>query len=338
MSMDKTDIGYNDRTDVGKTAPLLSIVTINYNGGEVTCQLLDSIRLHQPDAEVIVVDNGSRGNDVAMLRERYPEAVVIEAGANLGFAGGNNVGIRAAHGKYILMVNNDAELTPGGVTAMMERIEHLPDAGLVSPKILFHHHPGMIQYAGYTPLSQVTLRNAAIGFGCHDNGQYDTPHPTPYAHGAAMMASREAIDRAGLMPEDYFLYYEELDWSVMFARAGMTNYYEPGSTITHKESATTGAESPLKVYYNTRNRLVFACRNIPAPARWMSYIYIGVGVAMRDIMRYALHGRMDLVKAVARGIRSFARYRRGTKPTPFSAGNGCLRGADTTEPNVKQRQ
>ena len=301
-------------SDETRRQPLLSIVTVNYNGGAVTCQLLDSIRRYQPDAEVIVVDNGSYGDDVSMISSSYPEVVVIATGENLGFAGGNNVGIRAAHGRYILMINNDAELTEGGVDAMLMRIEQEDNIGLVSPKILFHHQPGTIQYAGFTPLSPITLRNNAIGYGTRDEGQHDTPHPTPYAHGAAMMASRKAIERAGLMPEDYFLYYEELDWSVIFRRKGMINYYEPLTTVTHKESATTGADSPLKVYYNTRSRLIFAYRNISLPARWLAYLYLGIVVATRDVVRYWFKGRKDMAKAVVKGICSFARYKRLESP------------------------
>ena len=120
-------------SDETRRQPLLSIVTVNYNGGAVTCQLLDSIRRYQPDAEVIVVDNGSYGDDVSMISSSYPEVVVIATGENLGFAGGNNVGIRAAHGRYILMINNDAELTEGGVDAMLKRIEQDSNIGLVIP-------------------------------------------------------------------------------------------------------------------------------------------------------------------------------------------------------------
>ena len=129
-----------------------------------------------------------------------------------------------------------------------------------------------------------------------------------------MMVSRKAIERAGLMPEDYFLYYEELDWSVIFNRKGMINYYEPLTTVTHKESATTGADSPLKVYYNTRSRLIFAYRNISMPARWLAYLYLGIVVAARDVVRYWFKGRKDMAKAVVKGICSFARYKRLESP------------------------
>ena len=117
---------------------------------------------------------------------------------------------------------------------------------MVCPKIRFAWDNNPIQFAGYTPLSRITMRNRSIGFGEEDHGQYDAAHPTPYAHGAAMMVKREAIEKAGLMPECYFLYYEELDWSMMMRRAGYEIWYEPSTTIYHKESQTTGQQSPLR--------------------------------------------------------------------------------------------
>ena len=133
---------------------------------------------------------------------------------------------------------------------------------MVCPKIRFAWDDNPIQFAGYTPLSRYTMRNRSIGFGETDKGQYDTAHPTPYAHGAAMLVKREALEQVGLMPECYFLYYEELDWSMMFIRAGYAIWYEPACTIYHKESQATGQNSPLKTYYLTRNRLLFVKRNI----------------------------------------------------------------------------
>ena len=115
--------------------------------------------------------------------------------------------------------------------ALVDRLDYDPQIGMVCPKIRFAWGQHPIQYAGFTPLSRVTLRNHAIGFNELDYGQYDTAHPTPYAHGAAMMVRREVIEKAGMMPTCFFLYYEELDWSMMIQRAGYTVWYEPASTI-----------------------------------------------------------------------------------------------------------
>ena len=225
----------------------LSIITVNYYGIKDTCELIDSITFTD-DMEVIVVDNGSVENQASIISQRYPQVKIIRSDKNLGFAGGNNLGIKAAKGKYLFFINNDTLFRhqTSGIRHLIDRLDSSPTIGMVCPKIRFAwaNHP--IQYAGYTPLSKVTVRNQAIGYGEEDKGQYDTHHPTPYAHGAAMLIKREAIDKVGLMPECFFLYYEELDWSMMFTRAGYEIWYEPACTIYHKESQSTGQNSPLR--------------------------------------------------------------------------------------------
>ena len=188
---------------------------------------------------------------------------------------------------------------------------------MVCPKIRFAWGNTPIQYAGYTPLSKITLRNSAIGCGEADNGQYDTPHPTPYAHGAAMMVKREVIDKVGMMPECYFLYYEELDWSMMIRRAGYDIWYEPACTIYHKESQATGQNSPLKSYYMTRNRLLFAKRNISIPQKYLTYSYLIVIVALRDVLKSLLCHRPDLSKATLKGLRDF--FALTSNPSPLTS-------------------
>ena len=121
---------------------------------------------------------------------------------------------------YLFLINNDTVFKDFNVQALIERMESSPDIGIVCPKIRFAWENNPIQFAGYSKLSTITVRNYAIGFNEGDHGQYDTAHPTPYAHGAAMLIHREAINKVGLMPDCYFLYYEELDWSMMFTRMG----------------------------------------------------------------------------------------------------------------------
>ena len=120
-----------------------------------------------------------------------------------------------------------------------------------------------------------------------------------------MMLKREVIDKVGLMPECYFLYYEELDWSMMINRAGYEIWYEPASTIYHKESQSTGQNSPLRTYYITRNRLLLVKRNWSGLTKYLSYGYLIVIVATRDIIKYTLQRQFGLVKAVIKGISTF---------------------------------
>ena len=285
----------------------LSIITINYNGLIDTCALIETIPFND-DLEVIVVDNASHNDEANIIANRFPQVKVIQSDKNLGFAGGNNLGIRAAQGKYLFFINNDTIFKEFNVHTLIDRLESSPDIAVVCPKIRFAWGNNPIQFTGYTPLSKITVRNQAIGFGEEDHGQYNSAHPTPYAHGAAMMIKREAIGKVGLMPEYFFLYYEELDWSMMFTRAGYQIWYEPLCTIYHKESQATGQNSPLRTYYIVRNRLLLVKRNWNGITKYLSYAYLLGVVSTRDTIKYAITGKWDMLKATLRGIRDFLTY------------------------------
>ena len=282
----------------------LSIITINYNGLKDTCELIDSIPFKN-DKEVIVVDNASHNQEAETISIKYPHVKVIKSDKNLGFAGGNNLGIKAAQGKYLFFINNDTVFKDFNIQPLIDRLESSPTIGVVCPKIRFAWGTNPIQFAGYTPLSKITVRNQAIGFGEEDHGQYDTAHPTPYAHGAAMLIKRTAIDKVGLMPECFFLYYEELDWSMLFTRAGFEIWYDPACTVYHKESQATGQNSPLRTYYIVRNRLLLVRRNWSGVTKYLSYAYLLGIVGLRDICKQALTGQWDILKATLRGISDF---------------------------------
>lgn len=282
----------------------LSIITVNFNGLNDTCALIDSITFNE-DMEVIVVDNGSKENEASILQEHFPSIKAIRSDKNLGFAGGNNLGLKAAKGKYLYLINNDTVFKQFNPQLLIRRLEASPKIGVVCPKIRFAWDNNPIQFAGYTPLSPITIRNQAIGFGEEDKGQYDTPRQTPYAHGAAMMLKREIIDKVGLMPEFFFLYYEELDWSMMITRAGYEIWYEPTCTIYHKESQSTGQNSPLRTYYITRNRLLLVKRNSKGIKKYLAFVYLQMIVATRDILNYLFKGRIDLLKATTKGLQDF---------------------------------
>ena len=282
----------------------LSIITVNYNGLEDTCALIDSIPFNDK-MEVIVVDNASKEDEASIIAQRYPQVKIIRSEKNLGFAGGNNLGIKAAKGQYLFLINNDTIFKDFNVDGLINRLESSSQIGIVCPKIRFAWANYPIQFAGYTPLSKITVRNKSIGFGEEDHGQYEIAHPTPYAHGAAMLIKREALERVGLMPECYFLYYEEIDWSMMFTQAGYRIWYEPACTIYHKESQSTGQNSSLRTYYITRNRLLLVKRNWNDITRYLSYIYILGIVTSRDILRHTLKGNFGLLKATLMGVKDF---------------------------------
>lgn len=296
------------------TRPRISVITVNYNGLALTEALIASLRARIAEPpQIVVVDNGSERDEAAQLRERYPDVTVLRSEENLGFAGGNNLGIAAATGAYLLFLNNDTEVGDDTLHHLCQTLDEDPSIGAVCPKIRFFAPPRNIQFAGYTPLTPVTLRNALIGFGCPDDGGFDTPHETPYAHGAAMMVRREAVERAGRMPEEYFLYYEELDWSVRIREAGYRIAYDPRCTVFHKESATTGQASPLRTYYLTRNRLLFARRNLRGVRRTLAQLYQLTAALPKSVAAALLHGRRDLAAAAMAGAADFLKGKTGKR-------------------------
>jgi len=254
--------------------PLVSVITVNYNQSQVTLDLLASLRkISYPHIETIVVDNASPNDDPDLIKINFPEITLIKSKKNLGFAGGNNLGIEKSKGEYLLFINNDTEVPKGFIEPLVAFFQSHPDAGMVSPKIRYHHTPDMIQYAGYTEINPYTIRNHSIGYKEIDNCQYDIDRPTAYGHGAAMMVSRKVIEKVGMMPDIYFLYYEEIDWGWKIRKAGYQNYYVGNSVIFHKESISTGKNSPLKTYYMARNRILFTRRNIKGLQKWISLAY-----------------------------------------------------------------
>lgn len=286
--------------------PDVSIISLNYNGFELTSAMIESLKRNVSlDFELIIVDNASREDEAAMLRDRYPELKLVRSDKNLGFAGGNNLGIREATGRYLFFLNNDTELEDDSLRYLVERMDSDPSIGVACPKIRFFYGERLIQFAGYTPLSKISLRNSLIGFKCRDDGSFDQSCDSPYAHGAAMMVRRDVLDTAGLMYEKYFLYYEELDWSERIRKAGWRIVYEPRCCVFHKESATTGQESPLRAYYITRNRLLFASRNLKGADLWLSLAYQILLVAPAKALVFLLKGRVKLAKAMIKGVVDF---------------------------------
>ena len=240
----------------------ISIISVNYNQAEVTCEMLSSLqKLTYPEIEIIVIDNGSPTDPTQLITTSFPNVKYIRSEQNLGFAGGNNLGIKNSTGDYIMFLNNDTEVDPGFLEPLVQLFESNPYAGLASSKILYHNSADLIQYAGSTNINPFTGRNKRIGFMEKDSGQYESVRETDLGHGAAMMVPRKVIDKIGAMPEFFFLYYEEVDWCESIKRAGYKIYFVPQSRVYHKESMSVGKNSALKTYYLTRNRLLFMRRN-----------------------------------------------------------------------------
>lgn len=282
-----------------------SIISVNFNQPQVTIDFLRSVKTHT-DAEfteVILVDNGSREDHGKSFIEEYPDIVYIRSEENLGFAGGNNLGIAKATGDYLLLLNNDTEISANLISELSKELEHNPEIGMVSPLILFYDAPDVIQYAGFTEMNYLTCRNSGIGSMEKNIGQFDKDsRQTAFCHGAAMMCRRTDLETVGLMEDHFFLYYEELDWCEKFKRAGKKIWFNGRTKIYHKESMSVGKESSIKTYFMTRNRMLFTRRNTGfLNTLLFSIYYIGLACP-KQILLYVKKGRKDLIKWVLRGI------------------------------------
>lgn len=303
--------------------PLISIITVNYNELGVTCELLDSIRrISYPNLETIVVDNASRQNPKAHLSKHYPEVQVIVSTENLGFAGGNNLGVEACEGDFLFFVNSDAELTEGAIETLLALFDEIPNLGMVSPLLCYYNEKptkqaDIIQYAGSTPVHPMTARNQTLGELEEDKGQYTVARPTAYVHGAAMMLPRYVIEEAGMMSEKFFLYYEELDWTEKVRRAGYKVYVEPRAKIYHKESISVGKMSTLKTYYINRNRILFMRRNKTTKDLFAFTLFLIFATIPKNALMFVLKGQFDHLSAFLKGIWWNVQHRNADiQPTP----------------------
>jgi len=285
------------------TPPLVSIITVNYDQPEVTCALIDSLQhISYPAIEIIVVDNGSPTKDPSIITEKYPNITFIKSELNLGFAGGNNLGIRVAKGKYLLLINNDTEVEPGFLEPLVKKLEEDPEIGVVSPKIRYFYHPEMIQFAGFTTINPFTIRHFSIGFNEIDKGQYDSDSITNYAFGAAMMLPVHVVREVGLMADIFFLYYEELDWIQRVKDAGYKVWYIHNSVVYHKDSISTGSMSPLKIYYLSRNRILYLRRNIRGLTAIISILYQVFIAIPKNAGMFLLQRQFTLFNAYLKAI------------------------------------
>lgn len=272
--------------------PLVSIITGTYNQPEVTLDFLESVKkISYPSYEIIVYDNASEIKKPDIIIEKHPDIIFIQNAKNLGFAGGCNVAMRAAKGKFILLINNDTTVDPGFLEPLVAKLQHDRTLGVVSPKIRYFYFPDTIQYAGYTAIHPITVRNIGIGYGEKDLGQYDIDSYTEYACGTAMLLPMEVLIKVGLMAEIFFLYYEEMDWIFRIKKAGYKNAYVHNSLIYHKESITTGATSPYKTYFINRNRILFLRRNVKGLKFFLALFYQLIIAVPKNMLVFLMKGQ-----------------------------------------------
>ncbi|NQU33064.1 MAG: glycosyltransferase family 2 protein [Bacteroidetes bacterium] len=283
--------------------PLVSIITVNYNQSKVTCEFLSSLqKITYKAIEIFVVDNDSPTDNPDIIKESFPYITLLKTGKNLGFAGGNNYALPHCKGKYVLLINNDTEVEPDFLEPLVELLESDPKIGIVNPRVQYYYSPGIVQHAGYTPFNMITIRNFSIGYSKKDEGQYLNISESGSTFGAAMLVPLRVIKEVGMMADIFFLYYEEHDWAAHIKKAGYSTYYNGKSLVYHKESISTGKDSPFKTYYLTRGRILFARRNTSGLKKIFSLLYIYFVTTPRITLEYILKLRFNHVWAYWRAV------------------------------------
>lgn len=286
-----------------KSQPLVSLITVTFNQTATTCELLESCKqLQYKNLEVIVVNNASDADPSPEILAHFPTAQIIHSESNLGYGGGINLGMRNASGAYYLLLNNSIEVTDDLVEFLLEPFQENATVGIVSPKIRYFPEAHIIQYAGYSRINPYTGRNKAIGEGENDRNQHDSEGFTAYAHGAAMMVSKEVVEEAGPISEDYFLYYEELDWSEQIKRTGYNVFFQPTALVFHKASGNIRSDNPEKVYYYHRNRILYMRRNVNILQFFIFQLYYLFVVLPKTIGTFLITRKWAQISATFRAI------------------------------------
>ena len=245
------------------------LVVLNWNGREDTLRCLESLaRIDRPEVGVVCVDNGSTDGSQRAIRERFPAVTLIEAGANLGYSGGNNLGIRyalEAGADWVVLVNNDAAVAPDAIDGFERAIDARPRAGLLAGKVYFEDRPETIWFAGQRVRTVLGYSGRPRGYGRRDGPRYSRVIETGRAVGALMAISRNALQSAGMLDEDLFAYVEDVELALRVREAGFEVVFAPDARAWHRVSASTGGEeaSTATLYYGARNTVIVLERHRP---------------------------------------------------------------------------
>lgn len=257
----------------------VGIVILNWNNAPDTLACLESVSgLDYPNYYPLVVDNGSTDDSVDKIRANYPHVEILETGSNLGYAEGNNVGIRhamQAGADYVFILNNDTLVAPTMLAKLVQVAESSPDIGMVGPTMYCTDPPNRLFAAGSFVLWKVgNLYHRGMFQPPGPYTKVQNPEPVDFIVGCGVLVRRQLIEVAGMLDPLYYLNYEDVEWGIRAHRYGFQVLYVPQAIMWHKVSASLGQASPANTYYMTRNALRFFWKHTPIHLRWLSVLRI----------------------------------------------------------------
>ena len=248
--------------------PLVTILTLNYNGKRFLKNLFDSLRsCTYPNLEIIMADNASTDDSVNFVQSEYPEVKILRNAENYMFARGNNEGLKIANGKYICVINNDVEVAPDFVEPVVAAFEANPHLAAAQPKILAMQQRDHLEYSGACGgfidwFGYPFVRGRLFQDIEKDDGQYDQPCGLFWASGACIFLRKTAIDAVGVFDEDFMMHMEEIDLCWRLRLNGWDIGAFPASKIWHHVGGTLNKDNPRKMYWNYRNNLFLLMKNL----------------------------------------------------------------------------
>jgi GT2 family glycosyltransferase len=295
----------------------VAVVILNYNGASMLAKFLPSVIEYSPGADIVVADNASTDNSVAVLRESFPAVRLIQLDRNYGFAGGYNKALEQVDAEYFLLLNSDVEVAEGWIEPLLSFMEQYPAAVACQPKILAYNNKAYFEYAGAAGgfidrYGYPYCRGRLFDTVEEDNGQYNDVCRVFWATGAAMMVRSDAFRKAGGFDDRFFAHMEEIDlcWR-MLARGGEI-YVVPQSRVYHVGGATLNKSNPRKTFLNFRNNLLMLYKNLPAD----ELRCVMCARAVLDYVaafKFLLTGAWGDFKAVLAARREYRRMRGGYK-------------------------
>jgi len=231
------------------------------------------LKTDYPNVEWIVVDNASSDESPRLIREKFPQFKMIQSERNLGYTGGNNIGIQSSQGKYVVLVNNDVEVEPDWLSHLVSTAESDAAIGALQPKLQSMINKGYFEYAGASGgfidiWGYPFLRGRIFDTIEDDHGQYDDEREVFWASGAAMFLRRSALDEAGLLDDVFFMHFEEIDLCWRMHLLGYAVKVVPKSKIYHYVGASLPAQSVNKMYWNHRNSIIALIKNVRGSRIW----------------------------------------------------------------------
>ncbi len=300
----------------------VGIVVLNWNSWRETMDCVNSVQgLEYPDYSLYIVDNASDDCSEQTLRAWKPTLRIIQSGGNLGWAGGNNVGIRVARAEgchHIYLLNSDATVRSDTLSLLVEAAM-CPNAAAVGSLVVSEADPHWVEFGGCY-VDPRTHFPRQIHCTLDEMDRASGPQPIIAVKGCSMLLTEVALERVGLLAEDYFLNYDEVDWCYRASALGMSHYFVPAAVVAHKGAVSfQGTTGPLYRYFIVRNRLLFAHRHLGRSEQWSAWRAalweLRSTLFPTESPRQSLSRRLMLLRSIWLGMRDYSLSRYGDCPS-----------------------